>query len=76
MNIIKGEVFNLKLSKLKLYNYRCFGDEEQIIDIDNITAFIGNNSTGKTAALLALNCIFSNNSNDRILKRSDFHLPK
>lgn len=36
----------------------------------------GNNSTGKTAALLALNCIFSNNSNDRILKRSDFHLPK
>lgn len=66
----------MKLSKLKLYNYRCFGDEEQIIDIDNITAFIGNNSTGKTAALLALNCIFSNNSNDRILKRSDFHLPK
>ena len=62
MNIIKGEVFNLKLSKLKLYNYRCFGDEEQVIDIDNITAFIGNNSTGKTAALLALNCIFSNNS--------------
>lgn len=37
---------------------------------------LGNNSTGKTAALLALNCIFSNNSNDRILKRSDFHLPK
>ena len=26
--------------------------------------------------MLALNCIFSNNSNDRILKRSDFHLPK
>ena len=66
----------MKLSKLKLYNYRCFGDAEQVIDIDNITAFIGNNSTGKTAALLALNCLFSNNSNERILKRSDFHLPK
>ena len=66
----------MKLSKLKLYNYRCFGDAEQVIDIDNITAFIGNNSTGKTAALMALNCLFSNNSNDRILKRSDFHLPK
>lgn len=26
--------------------------------------------------MLALNCLFSNNSNDRILKRSDFHLPK
>lgn len=72
----KGEVVSLKLSKLKLYNYRCFGDIEQVIDIDDITAFIGNNSTGKTAALLALNCLFSNNSNDRILKRSDFHLPK
>lgn len=71
-----GEVFNLKLSKLKLYNYRCFGNDEQVIDIDNMTAFIGNNSTGKTAALSALNCLFSTNSNDRILKRSDFHLPK
>lgn len=71
----KEAVFNLELSKLKLYNYRCFGDTEQVIDIDNITAFIGNNSTGKTAALLALNCLFSDNSNDRILKRRDFHLP-
>ena len=66
----------MKLSKIKIKNYRCFGDQEQIIDIDNITAFIGNNSVGKTAALLALNCIFSDNGSDRILRRSDFHLPK
>lgn len=66
----------MKLSKLKLHNYRCFGNNEQIIPIENITALIGNNSSGKTAALLALNCLFSNNSSDRILKRSDFHLPK
>lgn len=69
-------MFYLKLSKLKLYNYRCFGSKEQIINIDDITAFIGNNSTGKTAALSALNCLFSDNSNARILRRSDFHLPK
>lgn len=37
---------------------------------------IGNNSAGKTAALSALNCMFSENSGDRILQRSDFHLPK
>ena len=49
----------MKLSKLKLHNYRCFGNGEQTIPIDNITAFIGNNSSGKTAALLALNCLFS-----------------
>ena len=66
----------MKLTKLKLYNYRCFGSVEQTIPIDDITAFIGNNSSGKTAALMALNCLFSSNSSDRILTRSDFHLPK
>ena len=66
----------LKLAKLKLHNYRCFGAGEQVILIDDLVAFIGNNSVGKTAALSALNCIFSENPNDRILKRSDFHLPK
>ena len=66
----------MRLSKLKLMNYRCFGSEEQVVLIDNLTTFIGNNSAGKTAALSALNCMFSDNSGDRILKRSDFHLPK
>ncbi|MBQ2857801.1 MAG: AAA family ATPase [Bacteroidaceae bacterium] len=66
----------MRLSKLKLMNYRCFGSEEQVILIDNLTTFIGNNSAGKTAALSALNCMFSENSGDRILQRSDFHLPK
>ena len=64
----------MKLSKLKLHNYRCFGNDEQIIKIDDITSFIGNNSTGKTAALLALNCLFSDNSADRILTVSYTHL--
>ena len=66
----------MRLSKLKLMNYRCFGSEEQVILIDALTTFIGNNSAGKTAALSALNCMFSENSGDRILQRSDFHLPK
>ena len=66
----------MKLSKIKLHNYRCFGDGEQVILIEDLVAFIGNNSAGKTAALCALNCIFSENTNERILKRSDFHLPK
>lgn len=66
----------MRLSKLKLCNYRCFGAEEQVILLDDLTTFIGNNSAGKTAALSALNCMFSENSSDRILRRSDFHLPK
>lgn len=66
----------LKLSKIKLHNFRCFGEGEETILIDDLVAFIGNNSAGKTAALCALNCIFSENANDRVLKRNDFHLPK
>lgn len=65
----------MKLAKIKLKNYRCFGNEEQTIMIDDITSFIGNNSSGKTTALMALNCLFSGNSSDHILKRNDFHIP-
>lgn len=66
----------MRLTKIKLSNFRCFGPEEQTILIDNLTAFIGNNSAGKTAALSDLNRMFSENNNDRLLHRSDFHLPK
>lgn len=72
----KSEAYTMRLSKIKLYNYRCFGPNEQIIIIDDLTTFIGNNSSGKTAALAALNCMFSENGSDRLLQRSDFHLPK
>ena len=65
----------MRLSKIKIKNYRCFGEEE-VINIAELTTFIGNNSAGKTAALCALNCIFSENASERILRRSDFHLPK
>lgn len=64
----------MKLDKVKLYNFRSFS-EEQTIRFGDLTAIIGNNSSGKTAALSALNIIFSYISNERILKRSDFHIP-
>ncbi len=66
----------MNIKKLKIYNYRCFGEKEHEIELDKLSAFIGNNSAGKSAALLALNTIFSENSKDRILKRSDFFLGK
>ena len=59
-----------------LKNFRSISDDEQVIDFENLTMLIGNNSVGKTAALSALNKLFSNIPNERVLKRSDFHLPK
>ena len=66
----------MRLTKVKLCNFRCFGSNEQSIETDHLTAFIGGNSSGKTAVLAALSCMFSENSSDRLLQRSDFHLPK
>ena len=43
----------MKLTKLKVFNYRSFGNEEQIVPINELTTFIGSNSTGKTAAICA-----------------------
>lgn len=66
----------MRLSKIKLFNFRCFGEKEHIITIDDLTTFIGSNSTGKTAALAALNCMFSEFTSDRNIRRSDFYVPK
>lgn len=66
----------MKLKKMILKNYRSIGEDEQIIDFENLTMLIGNNSVGKTAALSGLKKLFSEVPNERVLKRSDFHLPK
>ncbi|KUO77885.1 MAG: ATP-dependent endonuclease [Desulfosporosinus sp. BRH_c37] len=66
----------MKIRKLKICRFRCFGDEEETIQFDELTSLIGNNSSGKTAALQALLKLFSDNSGDRSFQRSDFYLPK
>ena len=66
----------MKLVKVKVCNFRCFGEQEQVISFDDLTTLIGNNSSGKTTALQALLKLFSENSSERNLQRSDFHLPK
>lgn len=65
----------MKLKKLKICNYRSFG-EEKTIEFDDLTSFIGNNSSGKTAALSALQKLFGATPTERTLVRSDFHLNK
>lgn len=65
----------MKLSKVIISNYRCFGKKPTIIKMNDLTGFIGHNSSGKTALISALMKIFSDKANDRIIVRSDFHIP-
>lgn len=62
------------LKKLKLNNFRCFGATETVIGFDKLTAFIGANSTGKTAALQALVKLFGTTQAEREIRRADFHI--
>lgn len=64
------------LERLILSGFRCFGPEPQPIPFDpTITAFVGLNGSGKTAAMQALLRLFGVTEPHRRLRRQDFHLP-
>lgn len=65
----------MKLTKVIINNFRSFG-ERQVIEFNNQTVLIGNNSSGKTTVLQALSKLFSDKQSDRIIRKSDFHLLK
>ncbi|PEU81501.1 ATP-dependent endonuclease [Bacillus anthracis] len=64
----------MKLTKVKIYNFRSF-HEEETIDLENFTAIIGSNSSGKTSFFQALLKLFGETSREREILRSDFHVP-
>jgi len=65
----------MKLSKLRIENFRSFKDET--IYFDDYTCLVGANGTGKSAVLTALNVFFRNNAstatNVLTLGEEDFH---
>jgi predicted ATP-dependent endonuclease of OLD family len=65
----------MRIAKLCLSNFRCFGEAPTSIDLDDLTVLIGTNGTGKTAILTALVRLFGSRAADRTLEFSDFHLP-
>lgn len=69
------EGFIMKLSNLIISSYRCFGKTPVNVDIDNLTGFIGHNSSGKTATISALIKLFGEKTTDRIIEKSDFYIP-
>lgn len=64
------------IERLFMQNFRCFGPAGQSIKLSpRMTAFVGGNGTGKTAALQALLRLFGANPEHQRIRRSDFHVP-
>ncbi|MCS0823920.1 AAA family ATPase [Cytobacillus firmus] len=61
------------IQSLKIKNFRSFGDTETTIDLSNISTFVGGNSSGKTAALQAIQKLFGLTTSERTLVKGDFH---
>ena len=65
----------MKLFKMIVSNYRCFGKEPTVIEFDDLTGFVGHNSSGKTALITALLKLFGDKTSDRLVERTDFYIP-
>ncbi|MEK4671101.1 ATP-dependent nuclease [Niallia sp. FSL R7-0271] len=63
------------ISELHLNNFRSFGDSLQVVKINDLTALIGANSSGKTGLITALLRMFGQKNIDRTLIKTDFHIP-
>lgn len=61
----------VKIKKLIVDGFRSFGTRT-IIEFSKENAFIGNNGSGKTSCLLAMNKMFSPNASERSITRNDF----
>lgn len=63
------------IEKVIIKNFRCFGENPTEISLDeNLTFFVGNNGSGKSAVSLALKRLFGDSREDRSIIKEDFHL--
>jgi predicted ATP-dependent endonuclease of OLD family len=65
----------MRVGKVTLSNFRCFGPNPAVADLDDLTVLIGTNGTGKTAVLSALVRMFGIRPADRIIEFTDFYVP-
>lgn len=67
----------MKIEQLTIRNFRCFGPEGVTLTLEEaVTAFVGNNGSGKTAIFAAIQKAFGTSSAQRTIRKSDFHVPK
>jgi putative ATP-dependent endonuclease of the OLD family len=65
----------MRIKRLTLNGFRCFGPQPTSIELESLTALIGSNGSGKTAVLQSLSRLFGISQGERRLTRSDFHVP-
>lgn len=64
----------VQIDRIVVEGFRCF-DERTEIDLDpDLTALVGANGSGKTAAMQALLRVFGSTTAQRRLRRGDFHV--
>lgn len=64
------------IENLVLENFKCFGPGRTSVRLDRgMTAFIGANGSGKTAACEALLRLFGISGQERSVRVDDFHVP-
>ncbi|MFI7510847.1 ATP-dependent nuclease [Micromonospora aurantiaca] len=64
------------IERLVLDNFQCFGPGRTTVNLDQgLTAFIGTNGSGKTAACQALLRLFGITAQERTVRADDFHVP-
>ncbi len=62
----------MKISKIAIQNFRGF--QEELIELDDITVFVGENNTGKSSVLDAIRLVIGSQDWNEKLTRYDYHL--
>lgn len=65
----------MRLTRMRLKNFQCFGAEPTVVDLQAMTYLLGSNGVGKTTVLIALCRMFSIDPQMRRVRRDDFHVP-
>lgn len=65
----------MRVSRLRLRNFKSFGSEATSIDLAELTYVLGPNGAGKTAVLEGLSRLFSPVPAQRKVRVDDFHVP-
>ena len=65
----------VKLTRMRVCNFQCFGPDAVAINLEAATFLLGPNGTGKTAFLHALCRMFGAEPSRRAIVANDFHVP-